>query len=780
MGLLLEKLGLKPTAAMRAGRGENAAQNATKPPAPQKSPEMSSLIGRFQEVMGRIKALEAQKAPGATALKLATIAAGNLSTSAKGIVAANAALDKVVGQLTDLKAKLDKAAAATGARKPDTPAHDGKKLADEARRRLKALASRGEKAIAADPRNPNAGWLAEVVANSEERFAALEKYGTEREIDSVRKHLDWLEDSVVRFEAGAAEAAAAKGGAGGKGGKGTRTDDGSSAAKASPDADASSEQASPDADAASSEAVPHADRVAARLRTRLKSLDERGQKAIAADARNPNAGWLAGVVEDFGGRIDEIEAGGSARDVDDMKKQLDWLKESVVRFEKDAKGDADDADGKKPEAEDSPALQQAKAQYKQVMAEIRKLATAKSPRAEELKDAAAAAGGLATSPRGIEAAMKALDAVMADVAKAKAEVAKAKAEAVKERAQAAKSRREANKGKAGEEEGQAAAKPETFALAVAGRKLAGVSRDEAMNALRLETGRLSAQLEAGWAYHVDQMNLPAEVPFQAWLTSGVDAIKSFVKGKDAAKIPDLNIWDPARELMNQVKKAERKGDVKAIADLLPRIAAAIPKARSQVAGYQEQIEDSAQTGVDAGRFVEDTSASAIGAIAEKRGGTAGKIAAQTAAQGLFQGVEQLTEWMIGSRKEADPGAIAKMMGEEAVGAIFKELVAGKLKPLFKSAFGSYLDKSVSDAALKTMGLSRDAFMAAGQKYLAEFAAKQGAGLIKSAIAKLIAGKMPSSPEAMVEAIAAELTKGSGKQLIVDAVKEIAKAAATSK
>ena len=149
------------------------------------------------------------------------------------------------------------------------------------------------------------------------------------------------------------------------------------------------------------------------------------------------------------------------------------------------------------------------------------------------------------------------------------------------------------------------------------------------------------------------------------------------------------------------------------------------------------MEGSAETGVEAGRFVEDTAASAIGKIAEKEGGKAGKVAAQSVAQGVFQGVEQFTEWMIGTRKEADPGAIAKKMGEEAIGAIFKELVAGQLKPLFKSAFGSYLDKSVSDAALKTMGLTRDAFMTAGQKFLAEFAAGQGAGLIKSAIAKLI-------------------------------------------
>jgi hypothetical protein len=102
------------------------------------------------------------------------------------------------------------------------------------------------------------------------------------------------------------------------------------------------------------------------------------------------------------------------------------------------------------------------------------------------------------------------------------------------------------------------------------------------------------------------MNLPNEVPFQAWLHLGRRCDQELRQGQDAAKIPDLNIWDPARDMMNEVKKAERKGDVKAIAELLPKIAAAIPKARSQVSEYQEQMEGSAQTGVDAGRFVEDT------------------------------------------------------------------------------------------------------------------------------------------------------------------------------
>jgi len=636
---LLSQLGLQPTPAMagHAGGGGSAGTHDAPskvpgqgPPAQAKakSPEMTSLVARFQELMGRIKALEASKAPDAGALKKATIAAGNLSTSPKGIVAANAALDQVEAQITDAKRKLTETQPGQAA-PADGASPDGKKLASEARQRLKSIEDRGRKAIAADPRNPNAGWLTEVVGNSEERIVDLEQRGTQREIDDVRKQLDWLEESVVRFEA-------------------------------------------------------------------------------------------------------------------------------------DAKRSAHEG-ADKPPAEDSPALKKVKAQFRHVMAEVKKLADAKVPQADALKQAAIDAGNLATSPNGIEKARLALDKVMGDAVKAKADAVKGKADAAKAEAEAAK------------------AAAETFDITVGGKKLAGLHREEAMQALRLEAGKLSAQLESGWAYHVDQMNLPNEVPFQAWLTTGVDAVKSFFKGQDAAKIPDLNIWDPARDMMNEVKKAERNGDVKAIAALLPKIAASIPQARAKVGKYQEQMEGSAQTGVDAGRFVEDTAASAIGTIEEARSGSkANKVLAQAGAQAMFQSVEQLTEWVIGTRQHADPSAIAQKFGEEAIGAIFKELIAGKLKGLFKSAFGSYLDKSISDAALKTMGLSRDAFMTAGQKYFAEFAAKQGAGLIKSAIGKLIHGKLPSSPEAMVDAIAADLMKGSGKQLIVDGIKEIAKAAVLPK
>ena len=828
---LLNTLGLKPTAAM--------APTAVPPKAPPaKSPEMQSLVTRFQELMGRIKALEARKAPEAADLKKASVAAGNLATSPKGIVAANAALDKVEAQIEDAKLKLADAKPAPDAA-TDGAVADGKTLASEARQRLKSLEDRGRKAIAADPRNPNAGWLTEVVANSEGRIADLEKRGTPREIDSVRKQLDWLEKSIVNFEADAKgeprpEDAAVDGKklAGearqrlksleARGRKALAADPRNPNADWLTDvvsgsedrigdlekrgtkreadsvgdqldwleesivrfeanaADASRAGDAPTGEAPNGDAKVDGKAMAREARQILKQLEARGKKAIAADPRNSNGDWLADVVSDFKGRIVDLQKRGTQRELDDVRKQLDWLEDHVVRFEAAAGTGAKDAEAKPP---DSPELKNAKAQYKQVMAEIRKLATAKHPQAQALKKAANDAGNLATSPKGIEQASRALVKVMSDVTRAKAEVAKTQADAKKAKAEAAKAKTEAIKAKLDGDKAQvdaAKAATETFNLTVGGRKLVGVPRDEAMAALRAEVGRLSAELEGGWAYHVDQMNLPNEVPFQAWLTTGVDAIKSFVKGEDAAKIPDLNIWDPVREMMNEVKKAEKKGDVKAIAVLLPRIATAIPKARAKVRKYDEQMQGSAQTGVDAGRVVEDTSASAIGAIAEKQGGKGGKVAAQAAAQGLFQGVEQLTEWMIGSRQHADPGAIAKKIGEEAVGAIFKELVAGQLKEPFKRAFGSYLGKGVSDAALKTMGVSRDAFMTAGQKYFAEFAAKQGAGLIKAAVARLIGAKLPSSPEAMIDAIASELMKGAGKQMIVDGVKEVAKAAVTAK
>ena len=132
-------------------------------------------------------------------------------------------------------------------------------------------------------------------------------------------------------------------------------------------------------------------------------------------------------------RIVDLEQQGTQREVDDVRKQLDWLEESIERMEADAEADApaggklsaagkklsgalgkrlkalqerrrdplaaqlkkdgkgtalEPADGKPP-VEDSPALKKAKAQYQQVMAEIQQARRAKVP-----------AGGVAEAGRG--------------------------------------------------------------------------------------------------------------------------------------------------------------------------------------------------------------------------------------------------------------------------------------------------------------------------------------------------------------------------------------------
>ena len=110
MGLLVA-LGLAPAAGMQ-GKAPTApvAKPAAPggPPAPAggtpQSPAMEALVTRFRATMARIKALEAAGSPQAAALKRAAIDAGNMSTSAPGIVRANAALDKVEAELVTAQA----------------------------------------------------------------------------------------------------------------------------------------------------------------------------------------------------------------------------------------------------------------------------------------------------------------------------------------------------------------------------------------------------------------------------------------------------------------------------------------------------------------------------------------------------------------------------------------------------------------------------------------------------------------------------------------------------
>ena len=138
MGLLVA-LGLEPAAAMQgkaptAPVSKPAASNGAPVPKPAasssapaaaggkpQSPEMAALVTRFRATMARIKTLEAAGSPQAAALRRAAIDAGNMSTSAPGIVRANAALDKVEADLAIAQAQWARQSTGGAPQQPPQP-----------------------------------------------------------------------------------------------------------------------------------------------------------------------------------------------------------------------------------------------------------------------------------------------------------------------------------------------------------------------------------------------------------------------------------------------------------------------------------------------------------------------------------------------------------------------------------------------------------------------------------------------------------------------------------
>ena len=125
---------------------------------------------------------------------------------------------------------------------------------------------------------------------------------------------------------------------------------------------------------------------AAAARKRLKSQDERGRKALAADPRNTNAGWLTDAVARLQSDIDDLEKLATERELERVDKGLDWLEGSIVSFEEGAQREAQNAKSEtgaevKPQpAQESPEVKKVKAHFKRVMAEVKKLADGRTPR----------------------------------------------------------------------------------------------------------------------------------------------------------------------------------------------------------------------------------------------------------------------------------------------------------------------------------------------------------------------------------------------------------------
>lgn len=120
---LLQALGLTPAVPPGAANAPARQPESGPPPSAAsgggtKSPAMQTLLTRFQLAMVRIRTLDAARTPEAPALKQAAIDAGNLSTSAQGVVLANEALAKVEAQLDAVERRQAASDASTGSEPP--------------------------------------------------------------------------------------------------------------------------------------------------------------------------------------------------------------------------------------------------------------------------------------------------------------------------------------------------------------------------------------------------------------------------------------------------------------------------------------------------------------------------------------------------------------------------------------------------------------------------------------------------------------------------------------
>jgi hypothetical protein len=241
----------------------------------------------------------------------------------------------------------------------------------------------------------------------------------------VQKDLDWLEDSVKGFEPMPPRKRRP-----GAGRRGTA----SASAK---------DERPPDG------VVPDAGKLAARERKRLKALETRGRKAIGDDPGNQEGDWLTEVVEDFGGRIDELESEGTRRQAADVKKQLDWLQQtasSASRSRRQAQRPTRPR-GKKPTvARIRRRCRRRRRSTGQVMAELRKLAGPRARRRSRSGKAASRRRQPGDQPQGHRGRDRRRSTRSWPTSRRpRRRPPRSKAEAVKVRADAAKAKREAKK-----------------------------------------------------------------------------------------------------------------------------------------------------------------------------------------------------------------------------------------------------------------------------------------------------------------------------------------------
>lgn len=488
---------------------------------------------------------------------------------------------------------------------------------------------------------------------------------------------------------------------------------------------------------------------AADLGKRLETVSARAETASAAGGKN--ADELKKRVADAAAAVRAAASGDKAA-VEKAHRALD-----VVQMVVDdaAAGAAAPA---KPKYVPSPEAIRFTKHAKATLARIVALEASKSPDAAQLKKAAVAAAKLGQSSKTRDAATAQLEDIDKQLGQLHTEADKAA-------------------------KGAPASKQPLFTMKVGAKQLTDVTVAQACAELAKVLGSLERELQGGFEAHCEELKIQREEPFAAWVSGGITAVKSALKGEQAVDINDLDIWDAPRDMLFDARAALKRQDPEAVLPYIPRIARATKQAASKVKKYNTDSIESAETAVEIARKTEDVAAEVIAKGAEKYGGEKAGIAAKAGAKSVFQLVEQLSgKYIAGTQKELDWTAVAKEGAASVASDLVGVMLKGAMAEHFSKLFGPYLQKAhFSEKELEAMAkalklpqpLNRDFLMTKVQRYVKDFVLDKAKGFVTDAVADTIKGKKADEPDMSIEELmkktVAKVVDGKFTELFVDFV-----------
>ena len=324
----------------------------------------------------------------------------------------------------------------------------------------------------------------------------------------------------------------------------------------------------------------------AELRRRLDSLTARVTAAGATGAK---------VAPDLKKRVADAEAAigaaatGDKSAVDKAHRAVDVV-QMVVHEALPAAGGAAGQPAKPAQKYvPSPEAVRFTKHVKVVMGKIAMLEAAKSPDAQRLKKAAIEAAKLGQHSKSRAMATAQLQDIEKQVAQGNAD--------------ADKSARRA-----------AAPKEQLYNMKVGSRQLTDATKAQVCVALKKQLDELERALQGGFESHCEELKIAREEPFAAWISQGVSHLTG---GQD---MPELEIWDDARDLVIQARHALKREDIDALVPMFPLIARSTKRGISQIKKYNADVIEAAGQVVEVAKKTEDVAATVISKSAEKMGG----------------------------------------------------------------------------------------------------------------------------------------------------------------